>query len=120
MFVRVVESGNFSRSRASWHDNYGEQADRVARKRTWGAALDANIRRVAQTDAGRDFFESASKVIPGLDAAEVKDCRGVSSRPGECGSARRASARLYIVPRLPEFFRRSGRGASSPRVRSHG
>ncbi len=109
VFVRVVESGNFSA---------------VARKLGVGqpavskqiAALEAHLgaqlllrtsRSLTFTDAGRDFYESAVRLVGDLEAAESRVGRG---RVAPSGLVRATVApvfgRLYLVPRLSEFFAR--------------
>jgi DNA-binding transcriptional LysR family regulator len=109
MFVRVVESGNFSAVARELGIGQPTVSKQIA-------ALEAHLgaqllmrtsRRVVLTDAGRDFFESASKLISELDAAESRIGRGLSAPSGRVrvGVAPSFGA-LCIVPRLPEFFRR--------------
>jgi LysR family transcriptional regulator, regulator for bpeEF and oprC len=109
VFVRVVESGNFSA---------------VARKLGVGqpavskqiAALEAHLgaqlllrtsRSLTLTEAGRDFYESAVRLIGDLEAAESRVGRG---RIAPSGLVRATVApvfgRLYVAPRLSEFFAR--------------
>jgi DNA-binding transcriptional LysR family regulator len=80
------------------------------------AALEAHLgaqlltrtsRSLAVTDAGRDFFESASKLIAELEAAESRIGRGLRSPSGRVRvSVAPGFGALYIVPRLPELYRR--------------
>jgi DNA-binding transcriptional LysR family regulator len=109
MFVRVVESGNFSavaRELGIGQPTVSKQI--AALERHLGAQLLMRTsRRVGLTDAGRDFFESASNLIAELDAAESRIGRGLRSPSGRVRvSVAPSFGALYIVPRLPEFFRR--------------
>jgi LysR family transcriptional regulator for bpeEF and oprC len=109
MFVRVVESGNFSAAARELGVGQPTVSKQIA-------ALEAHLgaqllmrtsRRVALTEAGRDFFESASKLMAELDAAESRIGRGLRSPSGRVRvSVAPSFGALYIVPRLPEFFRR--------------
>ena len=109
MFVRVVESGNFS---AVAHEQGIGQPTVSKQIASLEAHLGAQLlmrtsRRLALTDAGRDFFESASKLIAELDAAESRIGRGLTSPSGRVRvSVAPSFGAQYIVPRLPEFFRR--------------
>jgi LysR family transcriptional regulator for bpeEF and oprC len=109
MFVRVVESGNFS----AVARELGIGQPTVSKQIAWlenqlGAQLLMRTSRtVALTDAGRDFYESASKVILDLDAAESRIGRGLRSPAGRVRvSVAPSFGGLYIVPHLAEFSRR--------------
>jgi len=74
MFVRVVESGNFSAVARELGIGQPTVSKQIA---SLEAHLGAQLlmrtsRRVVLTDAGRDFFESASKLVAELDAAESR------------------------------------------------
>ena len=109
MFVRVVESGNFS----AVAREHGIGQPTVSKQI---AALEAHLgaqlllrtsRSLALTDAGRDFFESASKLIADLDAAESRIGSGLKAPSGLVRvSVAPSFSALYIVPRLPDFFGR--------------
>ncbi|MBX3201115.1 MAG: LysR family transcriptional regulator [Labilithrix sp.] len=109
IFVRVVESGSFSAVARELGIGQPTVSKQVA-------ALEAHLgaqllmrtsRKVALTEAGRDFFESASRLVSDLDAAESRIGRGLRSPSGLVRvSAAPSFGALYIVPRLPEFFRR--------------
>ena len=109
MFVRVVENGNFSAVARELGIGQPTVSKQIA---SLEAHLGAQLlmrtsRRVVLTDAGRDFFESASKLIAELDAAESRIGRGLLSPSGRVRvSVAPSFGALYIVPRLPEFFRR--------------
>src|ERR1700736_4785193 len=84
MFVRVVENGNFSAVARELGIGQPTVSKQIA-------ALEAHLgaqllmrasRSLTLTDAGRDFFESASKVIAELEAAESRIGRGIRSPSG--------------------------------------
>jgi DNA-binding transcriptional LysR family regulator len=109
LFVRVVESGSFSA---------------VARERGVGqpaiskqiAGLEAHLgaqlirrtsRSLSLTEAGQDFYESALRLVGDLEAAESRVGRGQSDPSGLVRvTVAPVFGRLYVVPRLHEFFNR--------------
>jgi LysR family transcriptional regulator for bpeEF and oprC len=109
MFVRVVENGNFSAVARELGIGQPTVSKQIA-------ALEAHLgaqllmrtsRSLTLTDAGRDFFESASKVIAELEAAESRIGRGIRSPSGRVRvSVAPGFGALYIAPRLPELYRR--------------
>lgn len=108
-FVRVVESGSFSavaREMGVGQPTVSKQI--AALERRLGAQLLLRTsRKVSLTEAGRDFFESAAKMVADLEAAESRVGRGLRSPAGRVRvSVAPSFGALYIVPRLPEFFRR--------------
>src|SRR5712671_2521311 len=105
IFVRVVESGSFSAVARELGVGQPTVSKQIA---SLEAHLGAQLlmrtsRKVALTDAGRDFFESASKLIADLDAAESRIGRGLRSPSGRVRvSVAPGFGALYIVPRLPD------------------
>jgi DNA-binding transcriptional LysR family regulator len=85
--------------------------------------LQRTSRSLTLTEAGRDFYESAVRVLSDVEAAESRVGRG---RIAPSGLVRATVApvfgRLYILPRLREFFARypevaielARRGQSAP------
>jgi DNA-binding transcriptional LysR family regulator len=109
VFVRVVESGNFSAVARELGVGQPTVSKQIAALEAHLGAqlLTRTSRKVGLTDAGRDFFESASNVMAELDAAESRIGRGVTSPSGLVRvSVAPSFGALYIVPRLPELFRR--------------
>ena len=109
MFVRVVESGTFSGAARELGVGQPAVSKQIASlERHLGAQLLLRTSRsLVVTDAGRDFFASAAKLIADLDAAESRIGRGLRSPSGLVRvSAAPSFGALCIVPRLPEFFRR--------------
>ncbi|HEY0961619.1 MAG TPA: LysR family transcriptional regulator [Pseudomonadales bacterium] len=109
IFVRVVESGSFS----SVARELGVRQPAISKQ---VAGLEAHLgaqlllrtsRNLSVTEAGRDFYESASRLIGDLEAAESRVGRGQTSPAGKVRvTAAPAFSRLYVVPRLREFFAR--------------
>ncbi len=109
MFVRVVQSGSFSA--VAREAGVGQPA--VSKQIT---ALEAHLgaqllRRTSRsrslTEAGQDFYESAVRLIDDLEAAESRVGRGQSAPSGLIRvTVAPVFGRLYIVPRLQEFFAR--------------
>jgi LysR family transcriptional regulator, regulator for bpeEF and oprC len=109
MFVRVVESGSFSA--VARETGIGQPA--VSKQIT---ALEAHLgaqllrrtsRSLSLTEAGQDFYESAVRLIDDLEAAESRVGRGQNAPYGLIRvTVAPVFGRLYIVPRLREFFAR--------------
>lgn len=109
MFVRVVESGSFSA--VAREAGIGQPA--VSKQIT---ALEAHLgaqllrrtsRSLSLTEAGQDFYESAVRLIDDLDAAASRIGRGQNAPSGLIRvTVAPVFGRLYIVPRLSEFFGR--------------
>jgi LysR family transcriptional regulator for bpeEF and oprC len=109
VFVRVVESGSFSA--VAREAGVGQPA--VSKQIT---ALEAHLgvqllrrtsRNLSLTEAGQDFYESAVRLIDDLDAAVSRVGRGQTAPSGIVRvTVAPVFGRLYIVPRLPEFFKR--------------
>ncbi len=109
MFVRVVESGSFST--AASERGVGQPA--VSKQI---AALEAHLgaqllrrtsRSLTLTDAGQEFYESALRLVGEVEDAESR----VGHRQLAPSGLVRATVapvfgRLYVVPRLREFFAR--------------
>jgi len=108
-FVRVVESRSFSAVARESGVGQPTVSKQIAslEKHLGAQLLMRSSRRLALTDAGRDFFESASKLVSDLDAAESRIGRGLRSPTGlvRVGVAPAFGA-LCIVPRLPDFYQR--------------
>src|SRR5258708_26340699 len=108
-FVRVVESRSLpavARESGVGQPTVIKQSASLE-KHLGAQLLMRSSRRLALTDAGRDFFESASKLVSDLDAAESRIGRGLRSPTGlvRVGVAPAFGA-LCIVPHLPDFYQR--------------
>lgn len=109
LFVRVVERGSFSA--VARETGVGQSA--VSKQI---AALEAHLgaqlmrrtsRSMTLTDAGHIFYESALRLVDEFEAAESLIGRGQSAPSGLIRvTVAPVFGRLYIVPRLPEFFAR--------------
>jgi LysR family transcriptional regulator for bpeEF and oprC len=109
LFVRVVERGSFSA--VAREAGVGQSA--VSKQI---AALEAHLgaqlmrrtsRSMTLTDAGQIFYESAVRLVDEFDAVESMVGRGQSAPSGLIRvTVAPVFGRLYIVPRLPEFFAR--------------
>jgi len=109
LFVRVVERGSFSA--VAREAGVGQSA--VSKQI---AALEAHLgaqlmrrtsRSMTLTDAGHVFYESALRLVDEFDAAESLVGHGQSAPSGLVRvTVAPVFGRLYIVPRLPEFFAR--------------
>jgi len=109
MFMRVIESGSFSA--VAREAGVGQPA--VSKQIS---ALEAHLgaqllrrtsRSLSLTAAGQDFYESAVRLIDDLEAAESRVGRGQNAPFGLIRvTVAPVYGRLYIVPRLQEFFAR--------------
>ena len=109
IFVRVVESGSFSavaREHGTGQPAISKQV--AALEEHLGAQLLMRTSRsLSLTEAGRDFYESAVRLISDLEAAESRIGSGQASPSGVVRvTAAHAFSRLYIVPKLPLFRER--------------
>src|SRR6202012_5671585 len=108
-FVRVVEPGSFSA--VAREAGIGQSA--VSKQI---AALEAHLgaqllrrtsRSMTLTDAGHTFYEAAVRLIGEFEAAESLIGRGQTAPSGLVRvTVSPVFGRLYITPRLPEFFAR--------------
>jgi LysR family transcriptional regulator, regulator for bpeEF and oprC len=109
MFVRVVESGSFSaaaRERGLGQPAVSKQI--AALESHLGAQLLLRTSRsLTVTDAGQEFYESALRLVGEIEAAESRVGRRQRSPSGLVrATVAPVFGRLYIVPRLFEFFAR--------------
>ena len=106
-FVRVVESGSFSAvARAAGVGQPAVSKQIAALEAHLGAQL---LRRTSRsqtvTEAGRDFYEAAVRLVGDLEAAESRVGSGQVSPSGLVrATVAPVFGRLYVVPRLQEFF----------------
>jgi DNA-binding transcriptional LysR family regulator len=109
IFLRVVESGSFSavaRELGTGQPAISKQV--AALEEHLGAQLLVRTSRgLSLTEAGRDFYESAVRLISDLEAAESRIGSGQASPSGVVRvTAAHAFSRLYVVPKLPLFRER--------------
>jgi DNA-binding transcriptional LysR family regulator len=108
-FVRVVQSGSFSAAAREMGVGQPAISKQVAALETHlGAQLVRRTpRSLALTDAGQDFYESIVRVIDELDAAASRIGRGQTAPSGLVRvTVAPVFGRLYVGPRLPQFFAR--------------
>lgn len=109
LFVRVVDSGSFSAVARTLGVGQPAVSKQVAALEAHLGAqlLQRTSRSLTLTEAGRDFYESAVRLVGDIEAAESRVGRG---RIAPSGLVRATVApvfgRLYVVPRLHEFFAR--------------
>jgi DNA-binding transcriptional LysR family regulator len=109
VFVRVVESGSFSVVARELGVGQPTVSKQIAGlERYLGAQLLMRTSHAVRlTDAGRDFFESSSRLLEELQAVESRIGRGLQAPSGRVRvSVAPSFGALYLVPRLQEFFRR--------------
>jgi LysR family transcriptional regulator, regulator for bpeEF and oprC len=109
MFVRVVETGSFSAAVREMRVGQPSVTKQVASLEAHLGAelLKRSSRKVALTDAGRGFYESAVHLLEEYDAATSRVGRGHVAPKGLVRAMVLPTfARLYVVPFLREFFGR--------------
>src|ERR1700730_12944805 len=107
MFVRVIEKGSFSavaKERGIGQPAVSKQI--AALEDELGTELmHRTSRSIALTDAGRDFYESALRILDDFENAASRIGRG---QPAPKGLIRvtvpPTFARLHMVSKLPAFF----------------
>ena len=109
IFVRVVETGNFSavaREERSTQSSVSKQIQ--ALETMLGAKLLVrSTRSHALTEAGKRYYERCRQVLDTLEEARVEIRRTENDIAGVLRVAAPVSfGRLHIVPRLPAFFER--------------
>jgi DNA-binding transcriptional LysR family regulator len=109
MFVRVVETGSFSAVARETGVGQPSVSKQIAQLEAHlGAQLMRRTSRsMSLTEAGQTFYESAVRLVGELEAAESLIGRGQTAPSGLVRvTVAPVFARLYVVPRLPEFFAR--------------
>ncbi|MGR4872170.1 LysR family transcriptional regulator [Variovorax sp. LARHSF232] len=105
-FVRVVESGNFTRAAESLALPKGTVTKQIQslEERVKSQLLNRNTRRVAVTPDGAAYYERAARLLSDFDDLEAGMCNAQASPQGrlrvDVGSA---TAKLLIVPSLQSF-----------------
>jgi DNA-binding transcriptional LysR family regulator len=106
-FVRVVDSGSFSRAAKQLRLGQPALSKTIAQleKRLGVRLLLRSTRGLTPTEAGRNFYERAKRAIEEADEAELT-ARGagatLSGRLRICAAV--TFARLQVIPRLPHFL----------------
>jgi len=109
LFVRVVERGSFSAVASEAGVGQSAVSKQIAglEARLGAQLLRRTSRSMTLTDAGQAFYESALRLVDEFDAMESLVGRGQSAPSGLIRvTVAPVFGRLYIVPRLPEFFAR--------------
>jgi DNA-binding transcriptional LysR family regulator len=100
IFVRVVESGSFS----AVARELGTGQPAISKQHLGAQLLMRTSRSLSLTEAGRDFYESAVRLISDLEAAESRVGSGQASPSGVVRvTAAPGFSRRYVVPKLPSF-----------------
>src|SRR5260370_42710093 len=107
MFARVIEKGSFSavaKDRGIGHPAGSKQIS--ALEDELGTELiHRTSRSIALTEPGRDFYESALRILDGLEDATSRIGRGQTARKGLIRvTVSPPFARLHMVSKLPAFF----------------
>ncbi len=106
-FVRVAEKGSFSavaKERGVGQPAVSKQI--AALEDELGTELiHRTSRAIALTEAGRDFYESASRILDDFDSATSRIGRGQTTPKGIIRvTVPPTFARLHMVSKLPAFF----------------
>src|ERR1700730_8403741 len=107
MLVRVIEKGSFSavaKERGIGQPAVSKQIS--ALEDELGAELiHRTSRSIALTEAGRDFYESALRILDDFEGATSRIGRGQAAPKGLIRvNVPPTFARLHIVSKLPAFF----------------
>jgi DNA-binding transcriptional LysR family regulator len=106
-FVRVVETGSFSAGARDLNVGQPAVSKTVAQleQRLGVRLLMRSTRGLAPTEAGRNFYARAKRVIEEAEEAELTARGAGASLTGRLRvSAGVTLARLHIVPQLPKFL----------------
>lgn len=109
LFVRVVDNGSFSAVARLLGVGQPAVSKQIAGLEAHLGAqlLQRTSRSLTLTEAGRDFYESAVRLIGDIEAAESRVGRGQLAPSGLVrATVAPVFGRLYVVPRLGEFFDR--------------
>ena len=109
LFIRVVDSGSFSAVARTLGVGQPAISKQIAALEAHLGAqlLQRTSRSLTLTEAGRDFYESAVRVVSDVEAAESRVGRGRIAPSGQVrANVTPVFGRLYVVPKLREFFAR--------------
>ena len=107
VFVRVVQKGSFSAVAKELGIGQPAVSKQIsALEDHLGTELiHRNSRSIATTEAGRDFYESALRILDDLENATSRIGRGQTSPKGLIRvTVPPTFARLHLVSKLPAFF----------------
>lgn len=109
LFIRVVDTGNFSKTARETGISQPTVSKLVAglEAKLGAQLLRRTSRGLSLTDAGQDFYEAATGIIQSVDDVESRVGKGEASPAGVVRVALSpAFGRFHIVPHLPAFFAR--------------
>jgi LysR family transcriptional regulator for bpeEF and oprC len=109
LFVRVAETGSFSKAAAAAGIGQPSASKQIAalEERLGARLLHRTSRGLSVTEAGQTYYESAVRLLGEIEAAESQIGRGQTTPSGLVRVALSAGfGRMYIVPQLPKFFAR--------------
>jgi LysR family transcriptional regulator, regulator for bpeEF and oprC len=109
LFVRVVEAGSLTKAAGALCVVQPTVSKQIAllEDRLGARLLNRSARGLGLTAAGQDYYESATRLLAEFEEAEARVGRGQAapSRMVRVASSARIG-RMYLMPRLPEFFAR--------------
>jgi LysR family transcriptional regulator for bpeEF and oprC len=109
LFVRIAETGSFSRAARAAGVGQPTASKQIAalEARLGAQLLQRTSRGLSLTDEGQAYYEACLRLIGEFEGAEQAVGRGRASPSGLVRVALSAGfGRMYVVPRLPEFFAR--------------
>jgi LysR family transcriptional regulator for bpeEF and oprC len=109
LFVRIAETGSFSKAARAAGVGQPTASKQIAalEERLGAQLLHRTSRGLNLTDAGQAYYELSIRLLSEIEAAESSVGRGKTSPSGLLRVALSAAfGRMYVVPRLPEFFAR--------------
>src|SRR5258705_13067423 len=107
MFVRVIEKGSFSavaKERGIGQPAVSKQISALEEE-LGTELLHRASRSIALTEAGRDFYESALRILDDFESSTSRIGRGQTAPKGLIRvTVPTTFARLHMVSKLPAFF----------------
>jgi DNA-binding transcriptional LysR family regulator len=107
LFVRIAETGSFSRAAHEIGVGQPTASKTIAalEARLGARLLQRNSRGLSLTAAGQAYYDDAVRLLSEVEAVESRIGRAQASISGRVRIALSAAVgRMYLVPRLPEFF----------------
>ena len=107
-FVRIVETGSFSRVATEFHTGQSTISKWLSalEAHLGGRLLNRNSRQLQLTTAGSDYYEQCRRILDAIDAAENQISAQISEPRGNLTiSIPTVFGRLYVLPFLKEFSR---------------
>jgi LysR family transcriptional regulator, regulator for bpeEF and oprC len=109
LFVRVVEAGSLTKAAGALGIGQPTVSKQIAllEERLGAQLLNRTARGLSLTAAGQDYYESALRLLADFEEADARIGHGQSAPAGLVRVASSAGlGRMYVVPKLPEFFAR--------------